>query len=152
MKMKKFIPHSTVCALAVASAFQSATAATQPYPSVPLIWQAGTLAIKPNILLFIDTSGSMKPYYRTYYTKDVMYKGQWHYRSEVAQAVAKEVITETRENNNWGLMTFTEKLSDVLTKRDGIYVYDTLNPSPPPPSRCGLGVYWREIKTRNSRC
>lgn len=146
MKMKKFIPHSTVCALAVASAFQSAAAATQPYPSVPLIWQAGTLAIKPNILLFIDTSGSMKPYYRTYYTKDVMYKGQWHYRSEVAQAVAKEVITETRENNNWGLMTFTEKLSDVLTKRDGIYVYDTLNPSPrpvlpPPPA----DVDWESI-------
>ena len=127
MKIKKIMPRTTVCALAVASVFQSAAAATQPYPSVPLIWQSGTAAIKPNILLFLDTSGSMT-------TGGVRYNGGTASRIVVAKAVARDVITATRENNNWGLMTFNGSMRDATHPRDiangtGILVYDALNPT-----------------------
>ena len=117
MKIKKIMPRTTVCALAVASVFQSAAAATQPYPSIPLIWQSGVSApIKPNVLLFIDTSGSMR-------AGDVTYQGRWQTRLTVAQSVARDVITATRENNNWGLMTFYGSNAEAVNDGNNVKVY-----------------------------
>ena len=56
---KKKLAVATTSALLAMLYANIAKAASTPYPEVPLIWQSGTTVIKPNILLFLDTSGSM---------------------------------------------------------------------------------------------
>ena len=58
LKLKK-IALATSSALMVLVMPTVLNAAATPYAQTPLIWQSGTSTIRPNILLFLDTSGSM---------------------------------------------------------------------------------------------
>ncbi|ULJ62494.1 pilus assembly protein [Wielerella bovis] len=62
-RSKKFSPKPSKLALSTLAALLALPTgqalANTSYPSVPLIWQSGATVIKPNILLFLDTSGSM---------------------------------------------------------------------------------------------
>lgn len=83
------------CAWALSLLAQQAAAGT-PYPYVPLNWQSGVVTVKPNILLFLDTSGSMAN----------LVSGTGKTRLQTAKDVISDVITNTREKNRWGLATF----------------------------------------------
>lgn len=86
---------ATALALVGMSCIDNTQAANAtPYPPVPLIWQSGTSSIKPNILLFLDTSGSMST------------RNGGSTRLQVAKNAITDVIAGSREQNRWGLATF----------------------------------------------
>lgn len=91
---------AVVCALACPPAFGAVEGA---YPTVPLSMTGGKSQIKPNVLLFVDTSGSM--------TWNI--NGQNSAPSDPADsrgAVAKDAAIEAITANphlRWGLATFT---------------------------------------------
>lgn len=78
--------------------------ADNPYPHVPLVWQSGTSTIKPNILLFLDSSGSMA------WRINRGNVGDQHPESRmmIAKNVIMDVIENTREDNRWGFATFNQ--------------------------------------------
>ena len=98
MEKRQLFKLSIVAASILAPSFQ--LYASTPYPNVPVNWQAGTISVKPNILLFLDTSGSMKE------TDVLDTDGTYKARIQVAKNVISDVITGTREKNRWGLATF----------------------------------------------
>lgn len=112
--MKKNAPRQIVSATAAALAAllqaNMAQAASTPYPQVPLIWQSGTSAIKPNIMLFLDSSGSMA-WSLPDANGNVNYNlpggiTNPHSRMFIAKDVIQEVLPASREGNRWGLATF----------------------------------------------
>ncbi|MCP2039620.1 type IV pilus assembly protein PilY1 [Neisseria sp. HSC-16F19] len=115
--IKKTTPRkialATSAALAALLQANAAQAAT-PYAHVPLVWQSGTSAIKPNIMLFLDSSGSM-----AWSLPDA--NGTVNYslpggitnpnsRMFIAKDVIREILPASRERNNWGLATFNNPI------------------------------------------
>lgn len=104
---------ATASALAGMAYMSHVHAASTPYPQVPLVWQSGTSTIKPNILLFLDTSGSMG--------NAVWQNGtNQGTRLNVGRAAIRDVITDTRENNRWGLATFVSGRHNPLRSWDAL--------------------------------
>ena len=93
---RKPIAIATSSALMVLLAPSMLNAAT-PYAQTPLIWQSGTSSIRPNILLFLDTSGSM------------LNANGNSTRLQVAKNTISSVITDTRNDYKWGLATFVNR-------------------------------------------
>lgn len=94
---------AVACALACPPAFGAVEGA---YPAVPLSMTGGKSQIKPNVLLFVDTSGSMRFNINT--GKDDLPKDQEKHpdrRGEVAKSAAIEAI-ENNPHLRWGLATF----------------------------------------------
>ena len=111
MEKRQLFKLSIVAASIMAPSFQ--LYASTPYPNVPVNWQAGTISVKPNVLLFLDTSGSMA-------AKDVKNtKGVLDTRIQVAKDVITDVINSTREKNRWGLATFISSGSSIAAKKSG---------------------------------
>ena len=96
LKLNK-IALATSSALTVLVMPTVLNAAATPYAQTPLIWQSGTSTIRPNILLFLDTSGSMGS------------KNGTSTRLQVAKNSIKGVIGDTRGDYKWGLATFVAR-------------------------------------------
>lgn len=99
-RSKKFSPKPSKLALSTLAALLALPTgqalANTSYPSVPLIWQSGATVIKPNILLFLDTSGSMA---QTISGKTI-YNASGGYYSETDYANRAQAYTRSR--TFWG--------------------------------------------------
>ena len=93
---KSFRLRPCVATILLAILAPQAYAAVEPtFPSIPVYLTGGQSSVRPNMLLFMDNSGSMT---------EVMTDGQR--RDVVAKKAAKNVITEYREQYRWGLASF----------------------------------------------
>ncbi|MDO5639559.1 MAG: PilC/PilY family type IV pilus protein [Neisseria sp.] len=100
MKLKttapKFMPKPICAMLGMLLAAPAAWAAT--YPNVPLALTGGQSSVKTNVLLFIDTSGSMR---------DPISSNSSEIRQVAAKNAAKQVIADN-PNLRFGLATFND--------------------------------------------
>ncbi|MDO5070315.1 MAG: PilC/PilY family type IV pilus protein [Neisseria zoodegmatis] len=93
-----------ICALACSpTAWAEVEAA---YPNVPLSMTGGKSQIKPNVLLFVDTSGSMTFTIKDSKSTQRLPDGHPDARGTIAKAAAIEAI-ENNPHLRWGLATFT---------------------------------------------
>lgn len=107
--------QAVIFALFSSSAFAAVEAT---FPSVPLSLNGGAAQVKPNVLLFLDTSGSM--IYGIDGTKsNVPLANQ---RRTVAINAAKEMLSNTR-GLRWGLATFNDFRYNINGTGANGYVY-----------------------------
>ena len=121
---KKKLAVATTSALLAMLYANIAKAASTPYPEVPLIWQSGTTVIKPNILLFLDTSGSMSLGVNG---QGVGGADKPNSRLSIAKNAITNVIGSTREEYRWGLATFVSRNYGLRMKdvTDGADLWST---------------------------
>ena len=94
----------TSSALALMASSYSQANSSAPYPKIPLVWQSGVTSIKPNIMLFLDNSGSMD---------SVVPNSGNQTRINVARGVIRGIIDETRDENRWGLSSFLNRSASM---------------------------------------